>query len=821
MQKPANKSSKRVSKKTGNMKDVVEKPINRSSKSFILPLLPLRDVVAFPGMTLPLFVGREKSIQAIKATNEYILLVSQKDALVEDPTLNDLYEIGIIAKIKQAITLPDNTIKILVEGESLARLQEIIKIDDADHICVKAQLIETRYVDKDNEEQIALRKTLRAMFDQYMKTQKKYSAELAGYVENITDSFKLAYIIATHMEMKSEQKQKVLEEFDATRLIERMLQYIESEMEILQAERRIRSRIKAQIEKNQKEYYLNEQMKAIQKELGEVDDAKEEIYRFEMKIDQTHLSESAKIKAKAELKKLKYMNPLSAEASVIRNYLDFLLSLPWGKHTHIETDLQKVREMLEHSHYGMKKAKERIYELIVQHKRVQNISRSPVLCFHGAPGTGKTSLAHAAGQAMGLKTMRIPLGGVRDEAVLRGHRRTYIGSMPGKIMQAVKDAQSSNLLIIFDEIGAMGNDWRGNPEDVLLEVFDPVQNKAFQDHYVEEGFDLSGVIFMCTTNTLNLKPALLDRLEIIEVSGYAQEEKHMIAQDYIIPKLKSEYGIKAGEFKIGNAEIDKVIREYTYEAGVRGLEQKLAQLIRKTMCAIEESKNSKNGARAKPKAKATSHSSGIKITNKEIKEFLGHPTYTPEQRGEKPEIGIATGLAYVEKREGQEGEVLYIEAKMVPGNGKVECTGRLGDVMKESAEVAFKYLLANATKYKIDLSVLKEKNIHIHLPSGAVPKDGPSAGVAMFCAMLSAVQNVPIRSDIAITGEISLYKVLKVGGIKEKILAAYRRTPKINTIFLPHDNINDLDEISQEIKNAMEIIPIKSVDEVIKKVFIK
>ncbi len=783
-----------------------------SSKSVTLPLLPLRDVVAFPGMTLPLFVGREKSIQAIKAANEYIFLVAQKDALVEDPTLDDLYEIGIIAKIKQAITLPDRTIKILVEGENLARLEEIIKIDDSDHLCIKAELIETEYVEKNNEEQIALRKTLRATFDQYMKTQKKYSAELAGYLENINDSFKLAYIIATHMEMKSENKQHVLEEFDATKLIERMLKYIESEMEILQAERRIRSRIKAQIEKNQKEYYLNEQMKAIQKELGEVDDAKEEIYRFEMKIDQAQLSESARAKAKGELKKLKMMNPLSAEASVVRNYLEFFLSLPWGKNTQMEANLETVKDMLEHSHYGMKKAKERIYELIIQHKRVKNITRSPVLCFHGAPGTGKTSLAHAAGLAMGLKTMRIPLGGVRDEAVLRGHRRTYIGAMPGKIMQAIKDAQSSNLLIIFDEIGAMGNDWRGNPEDVLLEVFDPVQNKSFQDHYVEEGFDLSGVIFMCTTNTLDLKPALLDRLEIIEVSGYAQEEKRMIAQNYIIPKLKEEYGIQDNEFKLGNKEIDKIIREYTYEAGVRGLEQKLAQLMRKTMCSLEEHARGKKNSNKK---------AIVKITDKEIKEFLGHPTYTPEQRGHKPEIGISTGLAYVDKREGQEGEVLYIEAKMVPGNGKVECTGRLGDVMKESAEVAFKYLLANATKYKVDLSALKEKNIHIHLPSGAVPKDGPSAGVAMFCAMLSAVKGMPIRGDIAITGEISLYKVLKVGGIKEKILAAYRRTPKINTVFLPHDNINDLDEIPQEIKSSIEIIPIKSVDEVIKKIFVK
>lgn len=786
---------------------------SKSSNKLSLPLLPLRDVVAFPGMTLPLFVGRDKSIQAIKSANDYLFLIAQKDPLIEEPTKDDLYEIGIIAKIKQSIALPDKTIKVLIEGESLARLEEIISPEDSDHFVAKVKLIETHPAEHANEELSAMRKTLRNAFDQYMKMQKKYSAELTSYLSNITDSFQLSYIIATHMELKPELKQEILQELDINNLMEKMLKFIESEMEILQAERRIRSRIKSQIEKNQKEYYLNEQMKAIQKELGEADDAKEEIYRFEMKLKQLKMPLKAKEKAQAEIKKLKYMNPLSAEASVIRNYLDFFLDLPWGKHTQIQTNLDKVQNLLEDSHYGMKKAKERIYELILQRKRVKDISRAPVLCFHGAPGTGKTSLAHAAGEAMGLKTMRIPLGGVRDEAVLRGHRRTYIGSMPGKIMQAVKDAGSSNLLIIFDELGAMGNDFRGNPEDVLLEVFDPVQNKAFQDHYVEEGFDLSGVIFMATTNTLNLKPALLDRLEIIEVSGYAQEEKKNIAKNYILPKLKNEYGIKDDEFSIDDQAVDKIIREYTYEAGVRGLEQKLAQLIRKVMCELEENESKNKDKKIKINS--------VQITDSKLKDYLGHPINQKEEGWDKPQIGISTGLAYVDKREGQEGEVLYIEAKMVPGHGKIECTGRLGDTMKESAQVAFKYLLANAKKYKVDLKMFKEQNIHIHLPAGAVPKDGPSAGVAMFLAMLSAARNIPIRNDIAITGEISLYKVLKVGGIKEKILAAYRRTPKINTVFLPYDNINDLDEISQEIKKDIEIIPIKSVDEIIDKVFVK
>lgn len=778
------------------------------SKVINLPLLPLRDVIAFPGMTLPLFVGREKSINSINQATEYIFLVAQKDSHVEDPTKDDLYEIGIIAKIKQSIVLSDKTIKVLVEGESVARLEEFIDLDN--HFEGRVSVIETQAAVAEEgsigaQEEVAMRKTLRSAFDQYMKTQKKFSAELASYLENINDSFKLVYIIATHMEISAQDKQKILESVDVNGVIEMLIAIIEAQMDILQAERRIRSRIKSQIEKNQKEYYLNEQMKAIQKELGEADDFKEELLRLEAKIESTKFTESAKTKAKSELRKLKAMNPMSAEASIVRNYLDFIVALPWGVHTKIKTNLDEIQKDLEKSHYGMKKAKERIYELIIQRKRVKNIDRAPVLCFHGSPGTGKTSLAYAAGNAMGLKTIRISLGGIRDEAVLRGHRRTYIGAMPGKIMQALKDAQSSNVLIILDEIGAIGSDFRGNPQDVLLEIFDPIQNKTFQDHYVEEGFDLSKVIFMCTTNSLDLNPALLDRLEIIEVSGYAQEEKHKIAREYIIPKLLKEYGIKQEEFTLESDEcLDEIIRDYTYEAGVRGLEQRLAQLVRKAMCTLEEKKAKK-----------------IEVTKEVIKEYLGKPTYTPEQRGEEAEVGVATGLAYVEKREGQEGEVLYIEAKMVPGDGKVECTGRLGEVMKESAQVAFKYLLSNSQKYWVDLSILKDKNIHLHLPAGAVPKDGPSAGVAFFIAMLSAITNKKLRNDIAITGEISLYKVLKVGGIKEKLLAAYRRTPKINTVFIPFDNANDLDDISDDVKKAMDIRLIKSIDEVVAEVFVK
>jgi len=778
------------------------------SKTLNLPLLPLRDVIAFPGMTLPLFVGREKSINSINfatEAGEYIFLIAQKDATVEDPVRADLYDVGIIAKIKQSIVLSDKTVKVLVEGEKVAKLDEFFDFEDHFEAKVTELDLESGQNGENPQEEIALRKSLRSAFDQYMKAQKKFSAELATYLETIQDSFRLVYIIATHMEISPEDKQKILESIDANSCIEKLIVIIEAQMDILQAERRIRTRIKSQIEKNQKEYYLNEQMKAIQKELGEADDFKEEIAQLEAKIERTKFTESARTKAKSELRKLKVMNPMAAEASIVRNYLDFLVNLPWGTHTKLKTDIEEIKQELNDSHYGMKKAKERIYELIVQRKRVKSIGRAPVLCFYGSPGTGKTSLAYAAGKAMGLKTMRISLGGIRDEAVLRGHRRTYIGAMPGKIMQAIKDAQSSNLVIILDEIGAIGSDFRGNPQDVLLEIFDPLQNKTFQDHYVEEGFDLSGVIFMCTTNSLDLNPALLDRLEIIEVSGYAQEEKCKIAREYLLPKLLKEYGVSSQELEIPSQEcLDEIIRDYTYEAGVRGLEQRLAQLVRKAMCSLEEKK--------------TKH---IIVEKDTIRDFLGKPTYTPEQRGEEAEVGVATGLAYVEKREGQEGEVLYIEAKTVPGDGKVECTGRLGEVMKESAQVAFKFLVSNAEKYGVDLAVLKQKNIHVHLPAGAVPKDGPSAGVAFFCAMLSALTGRKLRNDIAITGEISLYKVLKVGGIKEKILAAYRRVPKINTIFIPFDNFNDLEDISQEVKKEVDIRLIKSVDEVVAEVFVK
>lgn len=774
------------------------------SRIINIPVLPLRDMVAFPGITIPLFVGRSRSIKTVEYASDFIFLVAQKNADQEEPSFEDLNKVGTISKIKQAILLQDGTVKILVEGNNIGSISEI---EERDGILF-AQIEPVDFVENEASEENtkALNKSLRTVFEQFSKIQKKYSPDLINYLESIEDSRKLVFQVASQMDLKLETRQEILEEPSSEKLVEKMLSVIESEMEIIQAERRILDRIKSQIKKNQREYYLNEQMKAIQRELGEGEDSKEEIMRFEEKIKVTKLSEEALERSQSELKKLKNMNPFSAEASVVRNYLDFLLSLPWGKRTEFEKDLNKAKQMLHDSHYGMEKAKDRIYELMIQRKKVKDISLAPVLCLHGSPGTGKTSLANAAGNAMGLKTVRISLAGVRDEAEIRGHRRTYIGAMPGKIMQAIKNAGSSTLLMVLDEIGAVGQDWRGNPADALLEVLDPIQNKNFQDHYLEVGFDLSDVVFMATTNNLNLSPALLDRLEVIEISGYTQEEKVEISKSYIMPKQAKDHGLEIQQVQISKDNLKNIIRDYTYESGVRNLTRQIGTLFRKSMRCLEENSRLKN----------------IKLNASNIRKFLGNPVFRPDVRGNDTEIGVATGLAWVEKREGQEGEVLYIEAKIIPGgSGKIECTGRLGEVMKESAEVAFKYILSNAEKYEIDLDFIKNNNIHLHVPSGAVPKDGPSAGVAIFCAILSAVKKVPLRHDMAITGEISFWKVLRVGGIKEKILAAYRREPKIKTVFIPADNEPDLADVPKNVLNSIEICPVKSVDEVLEKIFLK
>lgn len=767
-----------------------------------LPLLPLKDIVVFPDMSVPILVGREKSIKALEQVVENtIFIVTQKDPLKEDLTKDDVYEYGVIAKIKQSVAFPDN-FKILIECEKIAKLVKFSASDELGWAC-EVEIQENFVFAKNETKAIALKNSLKVSFEQYSKLNKKNFSELFTYLNSMEDSFKLTYLIASHVDLKPAQKQSILSIFDETEIIQKALSLIESEMEIMKIERNVRSRVRSQVEKNQKQYYLTEQMKAIQLELGENDDYKAELAKIEKKIAKTKLTEHAKEIATSELKKLKNMHQFSAEASIIRNYLDFLLDLPWHVYTNMNTDISEIKEKLENSHYGMKKVKERIFELILQRKRVKESERSPVLCFCGSPGIGKTTIAKAIGDAIGYKTIIIPLGGARDESILRGHRRTYIGAIPGKIIQAIKDAKTSNLVIVLDEIGSMGSDWKGNLEDVLLEVLDPAQNKFFQDNYLGTGFDLSGIIFVATTNSLsNLKPALLERLEVIEVSGYTQEEKIKIANNYIMPKILKEHAMSSEEFKISDEIISKLIKEYTYESGVRGLEQKLSQLIRKQMSLIEENINFE-----------------VNITSDIVENFIGKPIYEEHIRNLLPQVGVSTGLAYIKKREGQEGEVLYIESKLILGKGTVEYTGSLGDTMKESIQVVFKYLLSNADLYGINLEILKEKNIYIHFPSGGVPKDGPSAGIAILCAMYSCLKNIPMKNNIAMTGEMSLFNVLKVGGIKEKVLAAYRKYPNINKILLPYENRNDLDELPDYVKNSLEISLIKYPHEVINLVF--
>jgi ATP-dependent Lon protease len=775
--------------------------------SIKLPLLPLKDIVVFPHMTIPLLVGRENSMKALDAAKSFfddkIFVVTQKNSSKEDIEEGDLHQYGLVAKIKQTVNLQDK-VKILIECEGVFEIKNF-ETDEEKGWLVEIEAVESKYqYEKNESKKIALQKTLREAFEQFSRIQKKHSADLIGHLDTITNSFDLVFLIISHFDIKIEKKQSILSMFDESKLMEQALTLIESEVQVAKIEKNLRNRIRQQVEKNQKHYYLNEQMKAIQNELGDnQDDFRQELAKIEKKIQQKQLSKHAKETALAELKKLKNMHQFSAEASIIRNYLDFLLDLPWGVYTKMNTNLEEIKEKLEESHYGMKKAKERIYELILQRKRVKGIKKSPILCFQGSPGIGKTTLAHAIGEAIGFSTIRIPLGGVKDEAVLRGHRRTYIGAMPGKILQAIKDSGSSNLVIVLDEIGSMGSsDWRGNPEDVLLEILDTMQNQSFQDHYLGTGFDLSGVIFVATTNSLSgLKPALIDRLEIIEVSGYTQEEKEQISRKYIIPKLLKEHGLSEEEFNLPKESLQMLIKSYTYESGVRGLEQKLAQLIRKQMCLIEEGKSLED------------------LKDKQIEKLIGHPIYSSELRGDKSEIGVSTGLAYVKRREGQEGEVLYIEAKLIPGNGKVEATGSLGEMMKESTQVAFKYILSNLETYGLDADTFKDKNLYVHFPSGGTPKDGPSAGIAILCAMYSCLKKIPMPNDIAMTGEISLFNVLRVGGIKEKILAAYRRDPKINKVFIPYECIGDLSEVPDYVKTSIEIIPVKFPHEVIEQVF--
>lgn len=764
-----------------------------------LPLLALKDLSPFPGMVMPIFVGRKKSIEAINyanATDRILFLVSQKDPSIEEIEREDLVDYGVLAEIKQLIILQDKTLKVLLECNTVGKLESIEESLNCGWEA-KITLLDNVKEIESEEERLALKNTLKNSFDKFLKSTKASDVKMMTFLETMTNLFEMVYYIAERIQLTSVDKQKLLEINDERAIIEFMVLKIDSLLKIVEIERRLKNRLKNQIEKNQKDYYLTEQMKAIQKELGEVEDIKEEQKKLEAKIKEVKLSEHARDTALAELKKLKHMNQFSAEFSMIKNYLEFLLDLPWGIETVANDNLEEIKASLNESHFGIEEVKERVYELIVQRNRVKESIKSPVLCFYGAPGIGKTSFAYAIGKAMGLKTISIPLGGVKDESVLRGHRRTYIGSMPGKIIQAIKDAGSSSLVIVLDEIGSMGTDLRGNPEDVLLEILDTMQNKNFQDNYLATGFDLSKIIFIATTNYVDsIKPALLDRLEIISLSGYTQEEKEKIAIGYILPKCLKEYGLKEDQIILKKEELNEIIRKYTYEAGVRGLEQQLSKIIRKAMCIIEEKKIYQ-----------------IEITKERIKEFLKKTVYSPEEKRE-PRVGTVNGLGYVGKREGQEGEILLLESTLVPGDGKVEHTGNLGNMMKESIQIAYKKILSKAEEYKIDLEELKKKNMYLNFPSGGIPKDGPSAGVAIFCSMYSTLKNIKFPNDVAMTGEISLNDVLKVGGIKEKLLAAYRNDMK--KVFIPYENNIDLEDISKEVLSKMEVILIRKPEEVLK-----
>lgn len=765
-----------------------------------VPLLPLKDLVLLPNLIVCVLVGRDNSIKAIERASKLdskIFVCTQKDSTVEDIILDDLYGYGVMAEIVEYFILPDNTYKITLRGLDIRKLQSVYQ-DDLDGWSVFVEMHEAKILIEDENERQALQGVVLDQFEQLCKIKKIYDPELIAYLKNLDDSFNLVYNIISKIDLKISEKEKFLCELSENILLKNLNEHIISDMNILDIKRRINNRVKSQVEKNQKEYYINEQIKALQKELG-TSDEEDELSDMLEQIKTKPLSAHAKETALTEYKKLKNMNQFSAENSMIKNYLSFLISLPWGIVSKTTKNLDNIKTSLSVSHYGMQEVKDRIYELIVQYNKVKSseLRKSPILCFYGAPGIGKTSIAYAIGEALGLETISIALGGVRDESVLRGHRRTYIGAMPGKIVQAIKDAKSSNLVIILDEIGSIGNDWRGNPEDALLEILDPIQNKYFQDNYLGTGFDLSGIIFVATTNTVdNLKPALLDRLEVIKLSGYTQEEKNAIAFDYLIPKLLKEYGLKDSELKIDSEAVDEIIRFYTYEVGVRGLNKQLSKIIRKVMCTIEEKKEKE-----------------VIITKDNVKTFLKKPVYFDSYKDRMDRVGCVTGLAYLQGREGQEGELLSIESMLLPGEGKIEYTGNLKDMIKESIQIAYKLLFSKAYKYNIDASFFKEKNLYLNFPSGGVPKDGPSAGVAIFCSLFSTFKNIPFPSNVAMTGEISLYDVLKVGGIKEKLLAAYRHG--IKKIFIPHDNEIDLQDLDKKILDDMEIIPIKTVDEVL------
>lgn len=759
----------------------------------VYPVLALRDLVVFPHMVVPLFVGREKSILAINAVideQKPILLVTQKREAVETPTSSDLYSVGTIGKVIQVLTLPDGTIKALIEGKQRAKILRY-DAESEDYFQAYADVLEDIY--EQDEDTEPLRRTLLREFEQYIKLNKRNPSEILVPISQITDHSKLADTVAAHIPVKIDLKQNILERLSVTKRIELIIGYINTEIEMFQAEKRIRSRIKNQFEKNQREYYLTEQLKAIQKELGESEEGHDEIADLEDRIEKTKFSKEAREKALSELKKLKHMNPMAAEATVVRNFLDWLISLPWEKRTKVRKNLAKAEEILNEDHYGLDKVKERILEFLAVQTRVDKV-KGPILCLVGPPGVGKTSLGKSIARATGRNFVRISLGGVRDESEIRGHRRTYIGSMPGKVIQGMKKAKSSNPLFLLDEVDKIGADWRGDPASALLEVLDPEQNTTFSDHYLEVGYDLSDVLFITTANSLSMPLPLLDRMEIIRLSGYTEDEKVEIAQRHLIPRQRELHGLNPEEFSISDEGLRTLIRQYCREAGVRNLEREIASLSRKAVKNIL--------------VKKIDH---LKLTKKNLEKYAGIPRYRFEGADLVDFVGVTTGLAWTEVG----GELLSIEAVMLSGKGKMTITGKLGEVMQESVQAASSFVRSRSTAYGIKPTLFEKKDIHVHVPEGATPKDGPSAGVAMCTSIVSVLTGIPVRGDLAMTGEISLRgRVLPIGGLKEKLLAAHRGG--IKTVLIPQDNLKDLEEIPENVKRGLKIIPVATVDDVLK-----
>ncbi len=756
-----------------------------------LSLLPLRDVVVFPHMVIPLFVGRPKSIKALEIameTGKSILLVAQKSATKDEPSDKDIYNIGCVANVLQMLKLPDGTVKVLVEGVQRARLTKVT--DEGTHFAATAlPLLPDPSQSPETE---AMKRAVMAQFDSYVKLNKKIPPEILTSLASIEDIGRLADTIVSHLPLKLEQKQSILETFSIAQRLEALLSQLETEIDILQVEKRIRGRVKRQMEKSQREYYLNEQVKAIQKELGEGEDGAD-MEELEKRIKAARMPKEALKKAEAELKKLKLMSPMSAEATVIRNYIDVLVGLPWKKKTKINNDLANAEKVLDEDHYGLEKVKERIVEYLAVQQRVDKL-KAPILCLVGPPGVGKTSLGQSVAKATNRKFVRMALGGVRDEAEIRGHRKTYIGSMPGKVLNSITKVGVRNPLFLLDEIDKMGQDFRGDPASALLEVLDPEQNSTFVDHYVEVEYDLSDVMFVATANSLNIPHALLDRMEVIRLSGYTEDEKVNITQKYLLPKQLKNNGVKDEELSVSEAAIRDVIRFYTREAGVRGLEREMSKICRKVVRQMVLGKNEKK----------------VLVTPKNLDKFLGVRRFNFGMAEKENQVGQVTGLAWTEVG----GELLTIETVSMPGKGNVIRTGSLGDVMKESVEAARSVVRARANRLGIRNDAFEKRDIHVHVPEGATPKDGPSAGIAMTTALVSTLTNMPVRSDVAMTGEITLRgEVLGIGGLKEKLLAAHRGG--IKTVLIPEENVKDLAEIPANVKNSLEIIPVKWIDQVL------